>query len=216
MREHLGDVTSCSSSSLVGMASAQARREATIAPAAFAYSAIRMGSQPDSRPCTRVPPKASPAPRPQTTSTGCGGTTALPFSVATRTPSPPIFTMASSTPWSSRRVAASCGIGGADRDLDLRAVADDHGREVKQLVVLRAGVARRGPEHRSPVEVDAGPPARAGLRPAARGEHLKMSGARRLYAHAGAGHPQHRHVLDHVRTGRRWGRASGRARPGSR
>ena len=98
-----------SSSATVGMASAQARREATSAPAALAYSAQRAGSQPDSSPCTSAPPNASPAPRPQTTSTGCGGTTVVPSAVATSTPSPPIFTSASSTPRASSRAAASCG-----------------------------------------------------------------------------------------------------------
>ena len=61
--------------SRVGMASAHASREATMAPAALAYSAMRTGSQPASRPWTSAPPKASPAPSPQTTSTGCGATT---------------------------------------------------------------------------------------------------------------------------------------------
>src|SRR3954454_5334978 len=103
------EATITSSSARVGMASAQASLAATTAPAALAYSAICPGSQPESRPCTRAPPNASPAPSPQTTSTGCGGTTVIVSRVATRTPSPPILTRASCTPLSRSRRAASCG-----------------------------------------------------------------------------------------------------------
>ena len=76
----------------------------------LAYSTMRTGSQPDSSPCTSAPPNASPAPRPHTTSTRRGGTTVR----ARRRwrparPSPPSLTMASSTPRSSSRRAASSG-----------------------------------------------------------------------------------------------------------
>src|SRR4029453_781184 len=53
----------------VGIASEHSSRDATIAPATLQYSTMRVGSQPDKRPCTSIPPNASPAPKPQTTST---------------------------------------------------------------------------------------------------------------------------------------------------
>ena len=52
-----------------------AELSAPVTPEAMECDAMRTGSQPDSRPCTRAPPKASPAPKPHTTSTGCGATT---------------------------------------------------------------------------------------------------------------------------------------------
>src|SRR5207302_843326 len=66
-------------------------------------------SQPDRSPWQSAPPKASPAPRPHTTETGTGGTTLRRSGVATRTPSPPSFTMAISTPRPRSRSAAASG-----------------------------------------------------------------------------------------------------------
>src|SRR5207244_5002195 len=58
----------------VGIASAHASCDATIAPAAFANASTRGRSQPASIPCATAPPKASPAPRPHATSTLMAGT----------------------------------------------------------------------------------------------------------------------------------------------
>src|SRR5581483_3755256 len=92
-----------------GIASAQRSRDATIAPAAFAKRTASTGSQPESSPWQRAPPNASPAPSPQTTLTGTGGTSVLCSAVATSTPSPPSLTTASSSPRPSSRSAASSG-----------------------------------------------------------------------------------------------------------
>ena len=89
-------------------------------------------------------------------------------------------------------------VAGADRDLDLGPVADGDGHVVEHRVVLGARLLRRRPEHLAPVEVEDGPAARAGLRTWAPGQHLELGGARGLDAHAGAGHPQDRHVGHHV------------------
>ena len=61
-------------SPIVGMASAQARRDATMAPAAFATSSVRRSGHPESSPWQSAPPNASPAPRPFRTSISTGGT----------------------------------------------------------------------------------------------------------------------------------------------
>ena len=58
---------------------------------------------------TSAPPKASPAPRPLTTSTGNGGTSTRSSRVAASTPRGPCLTTASSSPRSSRASAARCG-----------------------------------------------------------------------------------------------------------
>jgi hypothetical protein len=62
-----------------------------------------------SSPCTSAAPKASPAPRPQTTRTGVGATVVIPSAVATSTPSAPFSTNATSTPAAGSRRAASSG-----------------------------------------------------------------------------------------------------------
>src|ERR1700716_3734729 len=54
-------------SASVGIASAHARRDATIAPAAFAASSVRRSGQPARSPWQSAPPKASPAPSPFST-----------------------------------------------------------------------------------------------------------------------------------------------------
>ena len=59
------------------MASEQASRDATIAPAAFAKRITRSMSHPASSPWQSAPPNASPAPSPLSTSTGTGGTSAV-------------------------------------------------------------------------------------------------------------------------------------------
>ena len=187
-----------SSSATVGMASAQARREATRAPAALAYSAQRAGSQPDSSPCTSAPPNASPAPRPQTTSTGCGGTTVAPSAVATSTPSPPIFTSASSTPRASSRAAASCG--------SLVPTATSTSARLPTVTVTWSSIASYSARASSGDGQNISRQSRSRMvqRPepgsgrGRRGQHLELGGAGRLDAHAGAGHPEDRHVAHHV------------------
>ena len=182
----------------VGMASAQARREATRAPAALAYSAQRAGSQPDSSPCTSAPPNASPAPRPQTTSTGCGGTTVAPSAVATSTPSPPIFTSASSTPRSSSRAAASCG--------SLVPTATSTSARLPTVTVTWSSIASYSARASSGDGQNISRQSRSRMvqRPepgSGRGRRasiVELGGAGRLDAHAGAGHPQDRHVAHHV------------------
>ena len=96
-------------SSVVGMASAQASREATIAPAALQNRIAYSRSQPASRPWHSAPPNASPAPRPLTTSTGIGGTETRSLPSQASTPFGPCLTMASSTPAACSASAAACG-----------------------------------------------------------------------------------------------------------
>src|SRR5215207_9291100 len=83
-----------------------------------------------------APPKASPAPRPLTTSTGTGGSSTHSSPRRASTPLGPCLTIARSRP--SVR-AASRGSGVPER-----------------LRVLLAGVLARGPEHRAVVEVEDG------------------------------------------------------------
>src|SRR5438309_949424 len=96
-------------SASVGIASAQARREATIAPAAFAASRVRRSGQPARRPWQRAPPKASPAPSPLSTGISTAGTATSSRAVRAYTPSPPRLTIAISAPISSTAAAPARG-----------------------------------------------------------------------------------------------------------
>ncbi len=154
-----GRAMNSSTSATVGMSSAHISRPATIAPAALPYRTIRTRSQPLSRPWQNAPPNASPAPRPHTTSTGIRRDRARACRRRWRPsrPSPPSLTMATSTPRSSSRSAASSGSRGADGDLAFVAVADrDRARGRAPARSCSRGLARRVPEHRTPVEVEHG------------------------------------------------------------
>src|SRR5690606_15869164 len=96
-------------SSVVGIASAQARRAATWAPAALAKRTVRSSGQPRTSPRQSAPPKASPAPSPLTTSTRTGSATTCSSLVRASTPSGPSFTTATSIPASSSAWAAASG-----------------------------------------------------------------------------------------------------------
>src|SRR5215211_3554535 len=100
---------SCSTSSGVGISSAHARREATMAPAALAYRMLLSGSHPESSAWQRAPPNASPAPSPLTISTSIGCASATPCAVRASTPSGPRLTIARSRPRSSSASEASNG-----------------------------------------------------------------------------------------------------------
>ena len=145
-----------SSSSLVGIASAQASRPATTAPAALANRRIRSTSQPDSRPWHSAPPNASPAPSPFTTSTGTGGTTTDSSPRTPSTPSGPCLTIAKLHPGLAQRGGGALRVALADRHVALLEVAH---RDVDQVDggadVLVCLLARR-PEHRPVVEVEDG------------------------------------------------------------
>ena len=78
----------------VGMASAQEIRDATSAPAAFAYSRTAASGQPASSPWHNAPPNASPAPSPFTVSTGTGADTTRSEDYLAITPSAPSLTTA--------------------------------------------------------------------------------------------------------------------------
>ena len=75
----------------------------------LANAIVRSSPQPDSRPWHSAPPKASPAPRPFTTSTWCTPTSTVSSRVLASTPRGPCLTTASSTPRSSSASAARCG-----------------------------------------------------------------------------------------------------------
>ena len=143
-------------------------------------------SQPASRPWHSAPPKASPAPRPLTTSTGNGGTSTRSSRVAARTPLGPCLTTASSTPRSSSASAARCG--------SVSPTATSHSSRLptatvtcsRALPTCGAGLVRVRPEHRPVVEVEHGVPC------AGRGPARRRSGrcARRLLRQAGDGRPR--------------------------
>ena len=146
-------VCSISSISLsVGMASAHISRPATIAPAALAYSTIRAGGQPASKPWTNAPPKASPAPSPQTTSTGRGGDDRRAVGRGDE------HAVAAELDDGDLDAAAEQGVGGlvgavgADGDAALGAVADGDGRP------------RRSPRRSPPTPRPRSPTASAGSR----------------------------------------------------
>ena len=69
------------------------------------------------------------------------------------------------------------GVGGADRDLDLGAVADDDVDVREHRGQCAARLVGRGPEHRAPVEVEHRVPARAGLGATTVLEHPHLRGA---------------------------------------
>src|SRR5664280_950386 len=97
--------TSCS----VGMAVEHSNREATMAPATLAKLITRCNGQPANSPLHSAPPKASPAPRPLTTSTGKAATSSRWSRVRASTPLGPLLITASSIPRSSSASAARSG-----------------------------------------------------------------------------------------------------------
>ena len=161
--------STASRSSWNGMSSAHIRRAATIAPAAF-----------PARRSARVPARQQPVTERATE--GIAGTrgrtrprrgTARPARARRRrwrrarrrhpsSRSPP-------KPTRQQLLGGAIGIGLADRDLALGAVADRHRHVVEHLVELGRGVGRRPPELRAPVEVEHGVGAPRRARRAGRG-----------------------------------------------
>ena len=114
----------------VGMASAHISRPATIAPAALAYSTIRAGGQPASKPWTNAPPKASPAPSPHTTSTGRGGDDGALVGRGDEDAVAAELDDGDADAAAEQGVGRLVGIVGADGDAALGAVADGDRRRV--------------------------------------------------------------------------------------
>ena len=129
------------------MASEQAIRKATIAPAALANLTTRARSQPASRPWHSAPPKASPAPRPFTTSTLSGATRTCPARSAGQHPvRAKLHDRQFGAQVKQRRRDAS-RVSGPDGDLALVEVADDHSRQRDRLAAPPPGLA--GPTSRT-------------------------------------------------------------------
>ena len=145
-----------STSSAVGIASAHARRPATIAPAALQNRMLRSRSHPARREWHRAPPNASPAPRPLTTSTGTGGTSTCVWPSWASTPFGPCLTIASGTPALVQRPRRRVGLALADGGLALVEVADRDVDEGQRLLDPLAGLLAGGPEHRPVVQVEDG------------------------------------------------------------
>ena len=142
----------------------------------------RAGSQPDSRPWTSAPPNASPAPRPHTTSTGCGRYDGGPGRGRDQHALAAHLDQRELDAPGEQPVGGLVRVAGADRDLDLGAVADgrrSRGRASRRTrrapppATARTSRASRGPgpssgRSRARVGRGAGPASRAGCRGPAR------------------------------------------------
>src|SRR5215211_5519341 len=136
------------------MSSAQPRRDATSAPAAFANRSVRSSGQPASSPWQSAPPKASPAPRPLTTSTSTGSTSTSSSPDAATTPSLPRLTTARSGPSSSTARALSSGKSSSPSvTVTSSSFPTTAGRVRERFAVPAASLAGGGPEHGPIVEI---------------------------------------------------------------
>lgn len=142
-----------------------------------------------SSPWTSAPPNASPAPRPLTTSTGSGGTSALvPSAASARTPSGPCLTTTSRSPLSlpaSRRARAAAY--GSRSPWPPRTRRGCRRRRSRAAVPRRStGGPPPGPPRTSAASPGRGPSPPPGPGP----QRLQGRGATRLGAQAGAGRPE--------------------------
>ena len=182
----------------VGQASASRRRRRAARRRArrprWRAGSCAPAASPASSPCTSAPPNASPAPRPQTTSTGTGGTSIRSSRVRASVPSGPRLTIASCTPSSSSASAAASG--------SRVPTATSTSSRLPTATVACASAARAqrpgsslvGPEHRAVVEVVDRHP----RRPRALLQRRERRGAARLGRQPGPGRPEHARLADRV------------------
>ena len=126
----------------VGIASAQASREATSAPAALASAIVSRRPSPASSPCTSAPPNASPAPSPLTTSMRDRRDLDEPSAVRASRPGAALddrHAHAELEQRVGRRLGSRVPVG----DLDLVAVADGDGRVAERLARPAARLGAR-------------------------------------------------------------------------
>ena len=143
-------------------------------------------SHPASRPCTSAPPKASPAPRPHTTSTRRAATTVSAARGGDQHAVGAELDDGELDATGEQRVGGGLGRGHSHRDLALLAVADGDRHHVDRRADDGGRVGLVRPQRRPVVEVEHRVPA-----PGAVGQHGADRRSRRLLGERRSGDPQH-------------------------